>query len=148
MSESRANMLTKELAALDKTMADLRKKEGDLSKKQAQLTVAIASAKSTSTLSTKTRELERALKDLAGVHEKLSSTLKRRADKEAELVRVRASVQVAREKELKRIATFEEKQRRVVLIRFGGHPEEGVLDVYKHGREAQEVEASAADVHA
>jgi hypothetical protein len=115
MSEARANTLTKELAALDKTMADLRKKEGELSRRQAQVSVAIASAKTRSTLSTKTRELERVLKDLANVHDKLSSTLKRRVGKESELTRVRAAIQGKREKELKRIATFEEKQRKEQL---------------------------------
>ncbi|WNG57685.1 TIR domain-containing protein [Archangium gephyra] len=115
MSESKANTLTKELAALDKKMADLRKKEGELSRKQAQVSVAIASAKSSSMLSTKTRELDRVLKDLAGVHDKLSSTLKRRADKESELARVRDAIQSTREKELKRIASFEAKQRKEQL---------------------------------
>jgi hypothetical protein len=115
MSEAKANTLAKELAALDKAMADLRKKEGELSKKQAQVAVAMQSAKTASVRSTKARELERVLKDLAGVHDKLSSTLKRRATKESELARVRVAIQGAREKDLKRVAAFEEKQRREQL---------------------------------
>jgi len=112
MSETRANTLMKELAALDKSMAALQKKEGELTRKQAQLTTAISSTKSTSTYAMKTRELERVLKDLSGVHEKLATTRKRRADKESELTRTKSTIQAAREKELKRIAAFEEKQRK------------------------------------
>lgn len=117
MSEARATMLAKDLSALDRAMADLRKKEGELSKRQVQLSVAIAATKSASILATKARERERTLKELASVHEKLSVTLKRRSEKEAELARVRVNLQSARERELRRIAAFEEKQRREQLAR-------------------------------
>jgi hypothetical protein len=102
----------KEVADLDKKLADLNKKLADLVLKQAQAAKAMQSASSMSTLQSKARDFERLTKELSKIQDDLAAVTKRRADKGSELSRAQDTQQREREKDLRRVAELEEKQRR------------------------------------
>jgi hypothetical protein len=111
-ADTKVVSLMKEVATLDKKLSVLNKKQADLVYKQAQALKAMHAANSASALPSKARDYERYTKELSRVQDDFATVTKRRADKDAELSRARDTQQKEREKDLRRVAELEEKQRR------------------------------------
>ena len=111
-ADTRVASLMKEVADLDKKLADLNKKLAALALKQAQAAKAMQTASSMSTRQSKARDFERFTKELSKTQGDLASVTKRRATKGSDLSRAQDTQQREREKDLRRMAEFEDNQRR------------------------------------
>ena len=111
---SQINLLTKEIADLQKAQAQETGKEADLWTKINRANEAIARTKSVSTFQSKLKEVERANKDLATVQKKRAGISSKIADKSKSLHSFQERQSREDEKERKKIA---DEQRRLIRER-------------------------------
>lgn len=102
----------KELADIAKKVAQESKKENDLSKKVLQIEKSITKNTSASLVNSKLSEINRKQGDIAKIHDRKATLLKKEADLTSKLHKYQIDLQKEEERERKKLADAEKKQQR------------------------------------